>query len=83
MLRSSTSLLPASTLLSHAHEPPKGWPSEAKQCDDQGCWPKLFIIGTQKGATTSLFQLLHSAGGACGSISNFSLQTVDSRSAQL
>ena len=71
MLRSSTSTLqPSTSLLSHAHKPPKGWPSEAKQCDDEGCWPKLFIIGTQKGATTSLFQVLHGQGGACGSITN-------------
>ena len=68
MLRSS-SLQPAA-LLSQAREPPSGWPSEAKQCDEQGCWPKLFILGTQKGATTSLFQLLHNEGSACGSITN-------------
>jgi hypothetical protein len=69
MLRSSSSLQPAS-LLSQPREPPKGWPSEADQCDEQGCWPKLFIIGTQKGATTSLFQVLHNEGSACGSITN-------------
>ena len=44
------------------------WPSEDQQCDQQGCWPRLFIIGTQKGATTSLFGALHQEGAVCGTV---------------
>ena len=44
----------------------KGWPSEEQQCNEQGCWPRLFIIGAQKGATSSLFNVLHKEGIACG-----------------
>ena len=45
-----------------------GWPSEDRQCGEQGCWPRLFILGTQKGATTSLFGALHKEGVACGTV---------------
>ena len=45
-----------------------GWPSVEQQCDAQGCWPRLFIVGTQKGATTSLFGALHQEGAVCGTV---------------
>ena len=45
-----------------------GWPSVEQQCDAQGCWPRLFIVGTQKGATTSLFGALHLEGAICGTV---------------
>jgi len=48
----------------------KGWPSEEQQCDEQGCWPRLFVIGAQKGATSSLFNVLHGEGIACGTMMN-------------
>ena len=44
------------------------WPSVEQQCDAQGCWPRLFIVGTQKGATTSLFGALHLEGAVCGTV---------------
>ena len=43
-----------------------GWPSESEQCTFHGCYPRLFIIGTQKGATTSIFKALKTQGSACG-----------------
>ena len=45
-----------------------GWPSVEQQCDAQGCWPRLFIVGTQKGATTSLFGALRQEGAVCGTV---------------
>ena len=42
------------------------WPSESEQCTFHGCYPRLFIIGTQKGATTSIFKALKTQGSACG-----------------
>ena len=70
MLKSS-SLQPNSLVMAASPQPPElahweGWPSEDQQCDEQGCWPRLFILGTQKGATTSLFQVLQREGVACG-----------------
>ena len=45
------------------------WPSESEQCgDSHGCYPRLFIIGTQKGATTSVFKALKKQGSACGAV---------------
>ena len=52
------------------HTQLQGWPSEEQQCDEQGCWPRLFIIGTQKGASSSLFNVLHEEGIACGTVVN-------------
>ena len=52
------------------HTQLQGWPSEEQQCDEQGCWPRLFIIGTQKGASSSLFNVLHEEGIACGTVMN-------------
>ena len=42
------------------------WPTQAEQCSSHGCFPRLFIIGTQKGATTSIFKALKTQGSACG-----------------
>lgn len=40
-------------------------PSECSH-SQEGCWPLLYLIGAQKAATTSLFDLLRSRGVACG-----------------
>jgi len=68
------SLQPAFAMMPNPHPPNltqwKGWPSEEQQCDEQGCWPRLFIIGTQKGASSSLFNVLHQEGIACGTTMN-------------
>lgn len=44
--------------------------SSAALCTEEGCFPRLFIIGTQKGATTSLYRALEGQAkddnGACG-----------------
>jgi len=42
------------------------WPSVSEQCTADGCYPRLFIIGTQKAATTSIFKALKTQGSACG-----------------
>ena len=51
---------------------------EAQQCgpDPEGvlrCWPRLFIIGAQKAATTSLWTALTELGTACGAGNTSSL----------
>ena len=70
-----SSLVQPALVLASERIPPKGWPSEDQQCDEQGCWPRLFILGTQKGATTSLFQVLNQEGGACGSMANARIES--------
>ena len=44
------------------------WPTEAEQCTSNGCYPRIFIIGAQKAATSSLFQSLQYHGTACGAV---------------
>ena len=75
MVPHTRSLQPAFALAPNPQAPNetnwKGWPSEDQQCDEQGnCWPRLFIIGTQKGASSSLFNVLHEEGIACGTMMN-------------
>lgn len=45
-------------------------PSSARKSnctsDGRACWPYMFLIGAQKSATTSLFDLFHRNGVACG-----------------
>lgn len=49
--------------------------SSGGHCDENGCWPKYFLLGAQKAATTSVFQMLDDAKMICGathySSSNF------------
>ena len=61
------SLQPASVGIANSSDV-VGWPSADQQCGQQGCWPRLFIIGTQKAATTSLFGALHEEGAICGTV---------------
>lgn len=42
-----------------------GWPSYEVQCTASGCFPRLFILGTQKGGTSSLALALKEHGTAC------------------
>ena len=35
-------------------------------CDKSGCFPRFFLIGAQKAATTSLYSFLHDDGYVCG-----------------
>ena len=52
--------------VNHSEHVAIGWPTTAEQCSSHGCYPRLFIIGTQKGATTSIFKALKTQGSACG-----------------
>ena len=44
------------------------WPMEAEQCTSNGCYPRIFIIGAQKGATSSVYAALKMQGTACGAV---------------
>lgn len=35
-------------------------------CTNDGCWPSAYIVGAQKGATTSIFKHLQGSGLICG-----------------
>jgi len=41
------------------------WPSYDEQCTAHGCFPRLFILGTQKGGTSSLAVALQKHGTVC------------------
>lgn len=43
------------------------WPTWEEQCTGRdGCWPRLLMLGTQKAATTALFQALQQERLVCG-----------------
>ena len=48
-----------------ASRPARAAPPECSN-SQEGCWPLLYLIGAQKAATTSLFDLLRSRGLTCG-----------------
>jgi hypothetical protein len=39
---------------------------DAKGCSKSGCWPSMYLLGTQKAASTSFFEFLEAQGLACG-----------------
>ena len=41
-------------------------PQRSCAANSSACWPHMFLVGAQKSATTSLFDLFHRNGAACG-----------------
>ena len=41
-------------------------PQSSCAANSSACWPHMFLVGAQKSATTSLFDLFHRNGAACG-----------------